>query len=115
MSWPYQRIFREHKGEGPWPCEFCDEQVLEMRRGYAVVHHRDHDKNNNDPSNLVAAHTPCHSRHHLVGVPRTDEVRERIAVGKTGVEFSDEHRANLSEAQKVGQADRARDAAGRYA
>lgn len=49
----------------PQPCFFCSEPVTELGRGLGVVHHVDHDRSNNDPSNLAFAHHTCHADHHM--------------------------------------------------
>jgi hypothetical protein len=85
-----------------------------------VIHHLDENPWNNDPSNLVAMHNPCHMRHHHLGKPMppfTDERRERVRAVQTqvmasvenrqrisdalrGKKLTDEHRKNISEAQR---------------
>lgn len=58
-------------------CFFCGEPLLECIsttfghhdhhkvRAEITVHHRDHDHDNNAPSNRTLAHRPCHKSHHM--------------------------------------------------
>ena len=117
--WVYNALM--HHGGPPWPCHFCDVPVESVTRGVGSVHHLDHDRSNNDVSNLVFAHQACHARYHVgvtdiwldpdfkarrsetvtaVWARRTPE--ERVAVGShisaalTGRRLSEEHRAKLT-------------------
>lgn len=56
----YRRTFVNEHGLGPYPCYFCG---VEMPWAEAI-HHLDGDHSNDDISNLVAAHSGCHSKHH---------------------------------------------------
>jgi hypothetical protein len=49
-------------------------------RGY-IIHHEDHDRSNNDPSNLRLTTRAEHNSHHNLGVERGPEQRERIRAG----------------------------------
>jgi hypothetical protein len=46
-----------------------------------VVHHVDHDPENNDPGNLAVMSHGDHDRHHRTGLKRTSEARARIQAG----------------------------------
>lgn len=54
-SWQYAKYRKDH-------CEYCGKDHLETKLTF-VVHHRDGNPINNDPSNLI---TLCHSCHKLV-------------------------------------------------
>lgn len=73
-------------GEGPWNCGECDTQVTVIGQGSneGVIHHKDKDYLNNDPTNLEMMHHACHLRHHLVGVPMPDETRKKISATLKG-------------------------------
>lgn len=95
----YTRIFIETNGNGPWSCAECTEEVTVIGQGSTegVIHHKDENYLNNDPSNLEMMHHACHLRHHLVGVPMPTETRKKISEtlkGRpsptTGMTFSDE-------------------------
>jgi DNA-directed RNA polymerase sigma subunit (sigma70/sigma32) len=75
-----------HNGPGPWPCFECDGPVTYEE---LLVHHLDHDHDNNDPTNLAASHKPCHITHHKTGQPsplrgrsKTEEHRHTLAYVK---------------------------------
>lgn len=79
---PHRKMFRSTYGDGPYPCEFC---LGELRWPELYVHHRDHDHDNNDPSNLAPSHESCHNTHHKRGVPQIvtpEGQRNRIAAHK---------------------------------
>jgi len=46
-----------------------------------IVHHVDHDKSNNDPSNLIATTRADHNRHHGRGATRDATAKARIRAG----------------------------------
>ena len=54
----YSRPWTEYKGTR---CEKCG---FEGHPVQLDVHHKDHDKNNNDPSNLETLCANCHRLHH---------------------------------------------------
>lgn len=66
----YRMAFFTAAGAGPWPCFFCDEPVGRE----VVVHHVDHNRTNNDVSNLVPAHEGCHTSYHVAA--RWDALKE---------------------------------------
>lgn len=68
----HRELFFAYNGVGPWPCFFCN---LLVSFDDVVVHHRDHNHGNNEPSNLTPAHGSCHSR--------DPERNERIGVKQT--------------------------------
>lgn len=55
----YRRPWREHVG---LVCEECGFEATEKRQ--MDVHHKDEDRTNNDPSNLVTLCPPCHRLRH---------------------------------------------------
>lgn len=62
----HRKILYDTIGVGPHPCHWCGRQV-EWRTGSEavsalVVDHLDHDKLNNDPSNLVPACNACNGK-----------------------------------------------------
>lgn len=52
--------------ELPAQCCFCKKSVERLGRGVTlgVVHHLDHDHDNNEITNLGVAHHQCHNEHH---------------------------------------------------
>lgn len=56
----HRAIFIREYGLGPHRCYFCD-VVMPWPE---TIHHKDHDHGNNDPENLAASHSSCHSRYH---------------------------------------------------
>ena len=79
LHWrPWERLRRQcfdRGGEfGPWRCERCgDGPPLEL-------HHRDHDRRNNDPANLEALCPGCHIAEHdrLRGRPKAQAWRRMV-------------------------------------
>lgn len=57
----YREIFLMHNGPGPWTCFECGSLVL---YGELHVHHLNEDRDDNEPTNLAAAHGLCHHRYH---------------------------------------------------
>lgn len=92
-----RKVFLETNGPGPWPCyyEHCNEfvQPEELR-----VHHVDEDKGNNDPTNIVAIHHPCHMKLHHTGKHVSEETRRKLADAQRGKRHSAETRRKISEA-----------------
>lgn len=70
----------------PWICEWCSQEVTAIggptTSKQGVVHHRDHDHDNDDPENLTAMHRRCHAQHHLTGRPRLEGTRTKIGVSR---------------------------------
>lgn len=108
----YHQIFVEINGPGPWRCHGCGELVTKL-----FVHHIDEDPSNNDLSNLVAMHDPCHrSLHHRGkhvsletrqkmseahrGKHRSSETRQKISASMLGKPKTEEHRQNISDGQR---------------
>lgn len=98
----HRKIFHEHFGFGPWPCEMCDDEITQLgrRRDDGQIHHRNEDKLDNRPENLVVLHFKCHRRHHMYGVPMKPEVREKIRAANTGHEVSEETRKKIGDANR---------------
>lgn len=69
----YLHTFLQTYGGGPFDCHFCDKRMPWLE----VVHHLDHDHDNNDPTNLVPAHTSCHSSHHGKR-PTSEATKEKL-------------------------------------
>jgi HNH endonuclease len=92
VSVSYRSIFEDHYGPWPHPCHFCGD-LVEDGKG-SVVHHIDHDRRHNDPSNLSAAHDSCHrSYHSRLTVAQEQEIalaRFLVWAGERG-EFSASH------------------------
>jgi hypothetical protein len=59
---PHILVFVAHNGPGPYPCVFCERSVDMVTELH--VHHLDHNHDNNDPDNLAATHTGCHTSYH---------------------------------------------------
>lgn len=81
-------------GTGPWPCHGCAELVDylggDTNPETGIIHHLDHDHDNNVIENLQIMHHKCHVRHHN---------SERI--------ITEESRQNMSAAQKRRRAEEA--------
>lgn len=64
----YRAVFLIAYGDFPHPCYFCkggvDGHLKPWDDTAAVVHHVDHDRQNNDSGNLVPAHRKCHTDYH---------------------------------------------------
>jgi len=65
-----------------------------------MIHHKDHDHDNNDIENLQVTHYGCHTRHHWTGKQHTDETKSKLAVHRVGKPLSDETKAKMSAATK---------------
>ena len=63
----HREVFLAHNGPGPWACFGCEEDVVFETAFH--VHHVDEDDRNNDPINLMAMHSSCHTRLHQTGRP----------------------------------------------
>jgi len=71
-TWREALVFAAMSPPQPWSCHFCGGPVwftLDRKdykyRDTPVLHHKDHDHGNNDPSNWVWSHFGCHTSHHL--------------------------------------------------
>lgn len=71
----YREIFFAINGIGPYTCVFCNRSVSFEQ---VHIHHVDHDRTNNDGSNLQPSHPRCHNRYHKGGTTHRAEVKERI-------------------------------------
>lgn len=61
------RIFMSYYGTGPWPCFFCDDDVTHLGdcgSEDGLVHHINHDHDDNRRENMTAAHHGCHTAYH---------------------------------------------------
>lgn len=107
----HKAIFFAYNGPGPYECKFCSKDVLApweadkvgitLRSSASLhVHHVDGDCTNNDPSNLVAVHSGCHTRHHMTGQTVTEAQRKARSENLKGRVFSLEHRRRISAAKK---------------
>lgn len=108
----YHAIFISHNGELPHPCAYCHEPVTALSTQFdrsqgrgssadvGIIHHKDENPHNNEPSNLEIMHHECHSKHHTSGQPAahgyTPEIRAKISRSLLGVERSLEMRAKIS-------------------
>lgn len=92
----YREVFFAAHGFGPYACHFCDE-LVEFER--VLVHHLDHDRSNNAPANLAAAHGPCHTSHHSRGRVPSAQQRRRNSDAHRGRSTSDETRALIAAGQ----------------
>ena len=57
----YQRLRRRILDRQGWRCGDC------QRAGRLELHHRDHDRTNDDPANLIGLCRPCHFGAHRRG------------------------------------------------
>lgn len=94
-----RRVYREHHGPPPYPCDFCDKQVTVMGHK-GVIHHRDENKDNDAIENLGAAHKGCHNVHHKIGQDHPPEVLEQLRLLHLGAKRSPETRQRISDALK---------------
>jgi hypothetical protein len=96
------KTFLGYYGQGPWDCAYCGKLITQCGRGrgLGVVHHIDENKLNNDPLNLAIMHFECHRRHHMIGVPMKDNVREKIRNASIGHSVSSETRAKIGDANR---------------
>lgn len=76
-----RRTFRRHNPGPTWVCDFCSGVVVALNRRQGLVHHRDEDISNNDPSNLGAMHPGCHEKHHIRTSGRQQASRAFIEAG----------------------------------
>ena len=53
----------EYRSSRDFECELCSVSLVN-HKNLLHVHHRDEDKGNNDPSNLLALCVLCHAQHH---------------------------------------------------
>ena len=67
--------------------------------GY-VVHHKDGNKANNDPTNLELMSRSEHLRLHNTGKMRTKEHSENIAIKLRGKKHTEEHKRKIGESSK---------------
>jgi len=56
-------IFFAHNGPGPYSCFFCEDEVTIDK---VLIHHKDHNHDNDEAANLKAAHRACHTRYHAL-------------------------------------------------
>lgn len=98
----HRKIFLDHNGPGPWDCELCDDKIVQLgkRRDDGQIHHRNEDKLDNRPENLVVLHFKCHRRHHMEGVPMKPEVRAKISAANMGHEVDEETRKKIGDANR---------------
>lgn len=101
----YREVFFAYNGPGPYECCFCHEDVT-MELVY--VHHDDHNKKNNDPSNLKAAHGGCHSGHHSKdrNFKHSEEWKAELSRRQKGVKKSPEQIAAMAAGRRAGAAKR---------
>ena len=67
MDW--REIAFTAKCKTKWTCQGCGEDCDPNFPGNLGVHHKDYDKANNDPSNLIVLCWPCHKSTHLRNDP----------------------------------------------
>lgn len=65
----WREIAFKAKCNTKWSCQRCGEDCDPNFPGNLGVHHKDYDKKNNDPSNLVVLCWPCHKKTHLMNDP----------------------------------------------
>jgi hypothetical protein len=65
-----------------------------------TVHHLDHNHENNEPMDLVAAHGGCHSRHHMIGRQNSKSTREKMSAASKGRKHSVETKAAIGASSK---------------
>lgn len=75
----HRDVFFAFNGPGPYECALCHDPVCawwdhldrtDGRSQYClVIHHLDHNHQNNHPENLVPIHYGCHTAHHRAMLP----------------------------------------------
>lgn len=102
----YEKLLDNSSGMWKFTHRVVDEEGLvvdhssrETERSY-VVHHVDHDKRNNDPSNLVKMGKKAHVRHHSVNALTllTNESRDRLRQTMTTEKYKTVHRQGVQTA-----------------
>lgn len=73
--------------------------VGNVPNGY-VLHHKDHNKLNDRLDNLQLMSREEHTSHHFNGIHRTEEFKEKVSKGLTGVKHSEERRRKDSLAKQ---------------
>lgn len=91
-QWNHVNVFLDNN-DPPFICDHCG---LEVPRAELLVHHRDDNHDNDDPSNLGAMHRNCHTSHHLKGKQLSEEHIHNLSIGHIGNRVSN---AKLSEAE----------------
>lgn len=91
----YHRIALKAYGPLPVVCR-CGELVRKLSDNDGVVHHKDENVDNNDPSNLEIMHHGCHSSYHHTGRQPSAETRAKMSMSATGRPMSPEARAKMS-------------------
>lgn len=92
----YRELFFATNGFGPYSCFFCGQDVDTES---VLVHHDDHNHENNAVENLKPAHHVCHTRHHHC-VPKSDAHKEKLRQASLGQKQSAETRAKKSLASR---------------
>ncbi len=82
----------------PWLCSYCGLKILSTET--LLVHHKDHNNQNNDEENLMGMHQPCHIRHHVKGLVRSDSAKAKMAAAKRGRPLSQETKDKISASMK---------------
>lgn len=84
IVYQHREVLREHIGEGPHNCHHCNTPISwstrnnrspEGWKGVLVVDHLDHDRQNNDISNLVASCQSCNMSRRMAYIHRTKRLR----------------------------------------
>lgn len=61
-----KQVFIGAFGPLPHPCAYdtCNDLVTEIAQYRGIIHHKDENPRNNDPTNLAIMHHQCHMKHH---------------------------------------------------
>lgn len=82
----YKAMWLAAHGNGPWPCYGCGDLVESLGGRTApetgLVHHLDHNHDNNVIENLQVMHHKCHVRHHNSERVVTDEARQNMSAAQ---------------------------------
>ena len=85
VVYQHREVLYDEIGPGPHPCAHCGTLVDWIRAnnqtagswdGILVVDHRDHDRGNNTPANLVPACQRCNMRRRIAWVKQTIRARD---------------------------------------
>ena len=94
----YRDVFFANNGAGPYVCFFCKEDVMFLE---VIVHHKDHDKTNDEPANLAPCHRLCHNGHHFKDL--WNGKKEELLASETrghNVPHSDATKKKISDTKK---------------
>ena len=75
------------------PCNRCGDTVKQT-----IMHHIDHNPQNDEWGNFEVLCISCHGRHHSTGMKHTDETKAKLRALRLGTKLSSEHKRKISAA-----------------